>query len=119
MMHGDGSSLLVDTLRLWAKGAPKIPGDPYHPLICHLLDVANVATCLWADCIPASAKTWFSEQLGVNQHDAIRWASFLAGSHDIGKASPAFQNREAFQNFVPHGTISTVILRERLASAPF
>jgi CRISPR-associated endonuclease/helicase Cas3 len=119
MMHGNGQSIPISTWHLWAKGAPKIPGDRYHPLICHLIDVANVAARLWADCISASAQKWFAEQIGVDRSSAARWAAFWAGSHDIGKASPAFQERNAFLTAVPHGTISTVILRDRLVAAPF
>jgi CRISPR-associated endonuclease/helicase Cas3 len=119
MTHGNGQCIPISTWHLWAKGGPKNSGDPYHPLICHLIDVANVAERLWADCIPESAQQWFAEQIGVDRSNAARWAAFWAGSHDIGKASPAFQERAAFLTAVPHGTISTVILRERLASAPF
>jgi len=118
-MPGDGSSLPLDTLQLWAKGAPKAPGNHYHPLICHLIDVANVATRLWGDCIPEFAQRWFAEQIGIDCSSAARWSVFWAGSHDIGKASPAFLQREAFLHGVPHGTISTVILRHRIASSPF
>lgn len=118
-MHGDVIPLPEEKLRLWAKGAPTRPDDPYHPLICHLVDVASVAVQLWDACIPASAQAWFAEQIGLDQANAARWAVFWAASHDVGKASPAFLERHRFQRPVPHGTVSTVILAERLATAPF
>ena len=95
-MHEDGAALPLDTLQLWAKGAPKKPGDPYHPLICHLIDVEVVAERLWVDCIPESAQRWFAEQIGLDGGDAARWAIFWAATHDVGKASPAFLGRAAY-----------------------
>jgi CRISPR-associated endonuclease/helicase Cas3 len=118
-MGGDGIPLSDDFLRLWAKGGPTRPDDPYHPLICHLVDVARVAERLWDECIPTSAQEWFAEQLGLDRASTAPWAAFFAASHDVGKASPAFLERHRFLRPVPHGTVSTVILRERLAAEPF
>lgn len=118
-MNGNGNSVPLDGFQLWAKGAPRVSGDPYHPLICHLIDVGSVAARLWVDGIPEAARRWFAEQVGLDPASAGQWATFWASSHDIGKASPAFQERAAFRHPIRHGTVSTVILRDRLASPPF
>ncbi len=123
------------TWALWAKWNG---GEPptYHPLLCHMLDVAQVARALWREVIPGSGRRWLSDALGVGEESSGRWVAFWAGLHDIGKASPAFQLQlrgegldivrarlqEARLRYAdtalvgknPHGTISTKILREVL-----
>lgn len=107
-----------DPLYLWAKKAKQDDPDPraFHPLICHLLDVGAVAERLYANCLPASARTWFARQLGLEEASAGTWAIFLAAIHDWGKGSPAFQHRERFPHPIRHGTISTVLLADYLQS---
>ncbi|MBV9467680.1 MAG: CRISPR-associated endonuclease Cas3'', partial [Abitibacteriaceae bacterium] len=62
--------------KLWAKS------DPYHPLWCHLLDVAAVAKAL----LP---------RFGPLEEMPTEWACYLCALHDIGKADPWFQNKDA------------------------
>ncbi|MEA2498092.1 MAG: hypothetical protein QOH26_497, partial [Actinomycetota bacterium] len=38
-----------DPLILWAKRGIAAPDGPFHPLICHMIDVAEVAKALWTD----------------------------------------------------------------------
>lgn len=66
-------------------------GDGYHPLICHMLDVAAVAEATWTQCVAANVRCLVSHSLGLNETEAMRWVAFLAGCHDLGKASPIFQ----------------------------
>ena len=112
---------------LWAKREPrgrKAKTRDYHALIYHLLDVAAVAYGMWDDVLGAGQKAWLVEMLGLDETAARGMMALLAGLHDIGKATPAFQKK------VPdlyaklgndlhddptyaddHGTFSAVILR--------
>lgn len=83
-------------LRLAAKFGrePNRPADRYHPLICHMLDVAAVAEALWDTALSPAMRGFFQEGLEVRDDDtARRWIAFLAGLHDLGKACPAFQHK--------------------------
>lgn len=81
-----------DLLLFWAKLGKVSPC--YHPLICHMIDVAAVATALWHDVLPAETRARISLALGIPEVAAGRWVAVLAGLHDLGKASPAFQFRD-------------------------
>lgn len=116
---------------LWGKAR-----GGFHPLICHMLDVAAVARALWRE-LPAPIRHRLAERLAVADEElAGRWVAFWAGLHDIGKGSPAFALqieaqvpaiRERLEQAgfycprtasrgrrVPHGTISAWALRELL-----
>jgi CRISPR-associated endonuclease/helicase Cas3 len=117
--------------RLWAK-ADRRTGKT-HPLICHMLDVAQVALGLWHQVLTTSIRTQFAEALGLDQDGAGRVIAFWVGLHDLGKASPAFQRRWlsaeaelrqaglafpavfARESFL-HGTASAYLLSELLES---
>ena len=109
---------------LWAKLSPA----GYHPLRCHLLDVAAVAEALWQHAVPPVTRVDVATDLGLSDGDAQRWITLWAGLHDIGKASPCFarQNattaallaalglpidRDTVPADVPHGAISTFALQ--------
>jgi CRISPR-associated endonuclease/helicase Cas3 len=79
----------------WAK-LPQKEKEPesFHPLICHMIDVAVVARAMWRAVMSEAARLEFAAVLGVSREDAERWIVFLAALHDLGKASPAFQLRE-------------------------
>lgn len=108
-----------DSLDLWAKKARAKDPDPaaFHPLICHLLDVGAVAELMWQRGLPASARSWFARQIGLDEANAGDWAVFLAAIHDWGKASIAFN--EQLSGAPRHGTISTHLLKSALPQAPF
>jgi len=121
-----------DIWRLWAKSSQAEP-ELYHPLICHLIDVASVAEALWDHSLPAPSKQLIRAALGMENEEVTRaWLAFLAGLHDIGKASPAFQskvpqlkaalNARGFEFFPGaeafHGLVSAKVIAELLTSAP-
>ncbi len=96
----------------------------YHPLLYHMLDVAAVADAIWRSCLSQTLRKRLEAALGDDAHTHI---IFLAGAHDLGKASPAFQKRspelsDALENAgfrfskydrrASHGFISTRILDE-------
>lgn len=121
---------------LWAKtlrnnAAVESTNQPYHPLLYHLLDVAAVADAMWGGVLPPATRAAVAHGLGVSESSARWWVVFLAGMHDIGKASPVFQyqtkdgaitGRLQKAGFAPlghanpirHGPVSAVILEEQL-----
>lgn len=74
---------------LWGKCGDGSAG--HHPLGCHLLDVLAVSEVIWTDILPARTRAWVASDLGLDDGTAGRWVAALAGLHDLGKASPAFQ----------------------------
>lgn len=59
-----------------------------YPLLAHLLDTATVAGVLHDYWLRPGLQTLIAEELGNASTKIIQW---IAGSHDIGKASPIFQ----------------------------
>lgn len=93
MLEADPSS---DTsLAFWAKLPRQAESrGTYHPLLCHMLDVACVARHLWRDVLPRAARQQIAAALGIDESSAQAWVCFFAGLHDLGKASPAFATRD-------------------------
>lgn len=82
--------------KFWAKtgrGESQENGQPkYHPVICHLADTAAVAMEIVRSHLSPVAKRHLAQGLGISDEGAlIRFCGFMAGSHDLGKVSPAFQ----------------------------
>lgn len=65
----------------------------YHPLACHMADVAAVALALWDECIPTVAKRELAAGLGLPEDEARQWLAFFAGLHDLGKATRPWQKK--------------------------
>ena len=75
LCYGDATMINIPPAQhLWAKS------DPYHPLWCHLLDVAAVCRAL----LPR-----FGGVEGLSEE----WLLYLVALHDIGKADAQFQNK--------------------------
>ncbi|MEU1752849.1 CRISPR-associated helicase Cas3' [Micromonospora matsumotoense] len=72
---------------LWGKsnagGCPNL-------LLQHLLDAAAVGELIWEGYLADRVKWWLDEISGGN---GCRFFALLCGWHDVGKASPAFQNK--------------------------
>ena len=77
----------------WGKLASADESSSYHPLLCHMVDVAMVTREMWRYSLSPSQRGGLSFGLGLghDQDSAGLWCAFLAGLHDLGKASPAFQ----------------------------
>lgn len=120
------------TLLFWAKLGSDTWPVKYHPVICHLIDVAAVTQSLWDAVFRSQFRRWLATRLGLDEESCSRWLAFWSGAHDIGKVAPCFQDRNDRRTddlkkrlqdagFVfhawdkPHGTISTAILAELLA----
>lgn len=74
----------------WAKADRK--KEEVHLLQYHLIDVGNAALTLWKSGLNENIKQEIKDWLGLNNEDAGRLIAFWAGLHDVGKASPAFQD---------------------------
>lgn len=84
---------LSDAARsVWAKSDREHGADQtgWLPLHRHLDDTAAVAEKLWDDWLPDSTKRIILGQLPGGAADGRRVLSWLAGIHDVGKATPAF-----------------------------
>ncbi|AKK01975.1 CRISPR-associated helicase/endonuclease Cas3 [Corynebacterium epidermidicanis] len=118
---------------LWAKSGTE---EAYLHLPQHLIDTACVAEWLWDNWVSAALKTALSRTWSLNEDHLRRLYVFLAGTHDVGKATVSFQRQaenppsksyllaevetaglslawtlgEGTQK-LPHGTASALILR--------
>lgn len=111
--------------QLWAK-TPQQNGncDYYHPLVCHMLDVAAVAGFLWDEHLASTLRKRLECALEIAE--ARTEVMFMTGAHDIGKASPSFQKKvpKLCQHLGlpfsendqerPHGFISAYVLNQLL-----
>ncbi|MFJ9434755.1 CRISPR-associated helicase Cas3' [Streptomyces sp. NPDC101490] len=75
-------------LALWAKHDRG--SDGWLSLWQHLEDSAAVAGMLWDHWLPVGVRCLIGEALPGGEADGRRLAVWLAGVHDIGKATPAF-----------------------------
>ncbi|MFH2046689.1 MAG: CRISPR-associated helicase Cas3' [Pseudomonadota bacterium] len=107
---------------LWAKYGSD--DGLWHPIILHMLDVAAVAGFVWEHNLDDGLRKRLESSFPSNDIKSL--IMFLAGAHDIGKASPGFQKRvwriaecsgflysENDRN-CPHGQVTAVVLREFL-----
>jgi CRISPR-associated endonuclease/helicase Cas3 len=126
---------MIDSILLpWAKLGNATWPDQYHPLVCHLIDVGQVARRLWDEnVIRPKIRKWLTERFGLADEFAIgAWLAFWAAAHDIGKLSPCFQSQGKTDQLTarlkgdrfnfpgdnrPHGDISTRILAQELESS--
>ena len=81
------TDLSAKAATLWAKSGEDEQG---YSLVGHLLDVAAVAQVL-LEREPPQTLRLYAEDLGLEPSDTKKWIAALAGLHDIGKATPAFQ----------------------------
>ena len=81
--------------RFWGKthGAGALSARITHPLLCHMIDVAEVTGALWDACFGTTWHRELAERLGISEEGCRAVLMFWAGLHDLGKASPAFQRR--------------------------
>jgi len=77
---------------LWAKSDRDKQAGSWHPLIGHLLDVAACASVI-LEREPQKTLELYARDLNLEPQQAKAWICALAGLHDLGKASPAFQQK--------------------------
>ncbi|WP_433379387.1 CRISPR-associated helicase Cas3' [Streptosporangium sp. CA-115845] len=73
---------------VWAKHDRETDG--WLPLWRHLADSGAVAGLLWDRWLPLQVRRLVAEALPGGADDARRLAVWLAATHDVGKATPAF-----------------------------
>ncbi|GAB5602365.1 CRISPR-associated helicase/endonuclease Cas3 [Thermus sp. FJN-A] len=110
-------------LALWAKS-----GDPFHPLLAHMLDAAAVARAILLR-EPPRTRALYARDWGLPEEEALAWVACLVGLHDLGKASPVFQaaweeGRKRVQeaglpfgkilDWVAHGVLTELFLKRLL-----
>lgn len=109
--------------------------EKIHLLLYHLIDVGFVAQEMWRTVLSAGQRQHLAHFLGLDEEAAGRLTSFLIALHDLGKASPAYQNKYAppalkreldaaglvfdpsfseFTKKVPHGLVSAWALADLL-----
>jgi CRISPR-associated endonuclease/helicase Cas3 len=102
----------------------------WHPLACHMIDVAAVTGALWSRTLGAGLRKRLAETLSLNDEHASRWLALMGSLHDLGKATPGFQRmwpaareRLSLEGFrfpdrtaVPHGNATVALLPALLES---
>lgn len=82
----------MNIINFWAKTSNHDDcKNGFHPLVCHLTDVAAVTKKMWDEVLPEAAKKRINENFGVE--NAGNLVAFIAGLHDLGKCSPPFTLR--------------------------
>lgn len=130
MIHVGISSVAARSV--WAKSDRKT--DAWLPLWRHMADSAAVAGLLWDHWLPESVRAALADGLPEGEADARRLVVWLAATHDIGKATPAFAcqvddlaqkmrdeglDMPSFRQFLdrrlaPHGLAGQVLLQQWL-----
>lgn len=88
----------MSTLKnIWGKARKtNLEGDlrlVHHPLICHLIDVAAVAEVFFEDVFSQYLRNQLQVIFSKNRETTKHWLMFIAGIHDLGKATPIFQSK--------------------------
>jgi CRISPR-associated endonuclease/helicase Cas3 len=131
-----------DLYLFWAKTTLDLPQQPrgYHPLLCHMIDVAMVARELWRSVLPRAACRSIMSSFGLDARQTEACLVWLVGLHDLGKTSPPFvlrkgaeylrhlyddspfsisQNRLIPAKDAPHGIVTAQVLPEILRGLGF
>ncbi len=90
LASSSGTSSTPPHRLLWAKADRKT--NMVHRLTFHMVDVGLAAQALWERALHPRLKQQLANWLGLTHEDAGRLIAFLASLHDLGKASPAFQD---------------------------
>lgn len=75
---------------LWGK-TNRIDDSEWLPLYVHMVDSAAMASKIWDTWVPQGTKAVIVGDLGNDEVLARKLMIFMAGIHDIGKATPVFQ----------------------------
>lgn len=81
---------------LWAKADRKT--NAIHRLVYHMIDVGLAVQLLWDRVLQPGLKQKLADWLNLTVEETGRLLAFLASLHDLGKASPAFQDHPRMPN---------------------
>ena len=84
-------SLSLQVRVLWAKTGGGEERNRWSALYVHMGDSVFVARKLWDEWLSDSVKRLISDCVNGDNNAAVAFVSWLAGVHDIGKATPGFQ----------------------------
>lgn len=101
---------------VWAK-SPVADDGPGLSLPTHLQDAAAVAGELWDRWLPRKVRQAISLDIPGGAEAARTLLTFLAGVHDVGKASPGFAVKATFRDQTRH--LLTAMEREGLICPPY
>ncbi|XBH21556.1 CRISPR-associated helicase Cas3' [Jonesiaceae bacterium BS-20] len=88
---------------LWGKAGLNIRGVlQWAPLQTHLLDTGHVAQLLLEQWVPSSLLKQMANQSGLSVDEFRSLIAFIAGVHDVGKATPAFQAKPLREKSTGH-----------------
>ena len=76
------------SLSFWAKLGNETWPDKYHPVVCHLIDVAAVARSLWEEVFRLPLRRWLAGRFGLDEPDCATMAVLLravASRHRQGR----------------------------------
>src|SRR3954451_5842291 len=103
---------------VWAK-TERDPDDPaviadWMPLWRHLDDAAAVAGRLWDEWVASAVRCEVAASVDGDVEQARRLLVWLAGIHDVGKATPAFavQYPDGAHRMAAHGLVATVSAKD-------
>jgi CRISPR-associated endonuclease/helicase Cas3 len=121
------------TRELWGKSDRDKKDGVWHPLICHMVDVAACVLKI-LEREPKRTRALYASDLGFSSFaEAQPWLLLFIALHDLGKASPSFQSMwlpgatrtqangltwTHEPNYVPHGFISQAAFDEDLGWPP-
>lgn len=77
---------------VWAKSSSRDDSGAWLPLYQHMRDSADVAGYLWDAWLPGNVQQSIADVVGGHA-SARTLVAWLAGIHDIGKASPVFAEK--------------------------
>ena len=117
----------------WAKSGDEDHPNG-HPLLAHLLDAAAAARVVLLR-EPEKTRRLLANALGLSEEEALNFAAFAVGLHDLGKASADFQRKwpdgarrlqaagltydENTLLDVPHGPVGAYLVRVLLPGLGF
>ena len=100
---------------LWAKKDEVSGVLKWLPLMQHLEDTVGVAIQLWNHWLAKGTNQTICNGASIDKEQAVNLVAFLAASHDIGKATPAFQT---IKNFQSSASLDEILI-ERLEKTGF
>lgn len=89
-MTADELGLSDRAKSIWGK-TNRVDDSEWLPLYVHMADSAAMSAKIWDTWVPRGTKAVIARDLGDDYDLARKLMIFLAGVHDVGKATPVFQ----------------------------